>query len=123
LIVCGGWQPDLTLWHIAGGASRWNKARHRLEAIGELEAIALAGSAAGFLTRRGCIPSGADAVDALPGRPRKPVDDHLIDPLYETPDATTPIAGLVDGAPTYLDAGAEFLTRPQPQPKSWTNIF
>lgn len=123
LVVCGGWQPDLTLWHIAGGASRWNKARHRLEAIGDLDTIALAGSAAGFFTRRACIQSGADAIDALLGRPRKPVEDVLIDPLYETPDAETAIASPVDGAPTYLDAGAEFLTRPQPRPRSWTNIF
>src|SRR5690606_8248806 len=25
IIVCGGWQPDLTLWHMAGGESSWNE--------------------------------------------------------------------------------------------------
>lgn len=123
LLVCGGWQPDLTLWHIAGGTSRWNTARHRLEAEGELYGIALAGSAAGYLTRRGCIQSGGDAMHYLLGKSRKPVDDPLIDPLYESPDDPTPVGSLSDGAPAYLDSGAEFLRRPQPAPRRWTNLF
>src|SRR5690606_42131842 len=49
LLVCGGWQPDLTLWHIAGGASQWHHGHDRLEAVGTLDAIALAGRAAGYL--------------------------------------------------------------------------
>lgn len=123
LIVCGGWQPDLTLWHIAGGASVWNHERHRLEPAGQIEGIILAGSAAGYLTRRGCIASGVDAVNALLGRQRKPVDDHVIDPIYESPDAPTAIAPPRDGAPAYLDSGAEFLTRPQPAPKTFLGLF
>lgn len=117
LVVSGGWQPDLTLWHVAGGASQWHHGHNRLEAIGSLHGIALAGSAAGYLTRRGCIQSGADAVDQLLGRPRRAVEDPKIDPLYETPDAPAGIApSLPDAAPTYLDAGLGLLQRPAPPP-------
>jgi sarcosine oxidase subunit alpha len=124
LLVSGGWQPDLTLWHVSGGSSRWHEAHHRLEPEGEVDCIMLAGSAAGYLTRRGCIQSGADAIDALLGRARRPVEDPAIDPIYETPDAAIPIAPpRTDASPTYLDNGSEFLQRPQPAPKSWINAF
>ncbi|NGP18708.1 FAD-dependent oxidoreductase [Devosia aurantiaca] len=119
LLVCGGWQPDLTLWHVAGGESRWNPARHRLEAIGLIDTIALAGSAAGFFTRRGCIQSGANAVDALLGRPRHPVEDPLIDAAYETPDAACPVGPVQRDTESYLDSGAQLLTRPHPPRRRW----
>lgn len=113
LLVCGGWQPDLTLWHIAGGTSVWNAGRRRIEAQGRLDSIALAGGAAGYFTRRGCIQSGADAVDQLLGRERRAVDDPIVDPLHETPDGPIAIAQPVsEGAPTYLDAGIGLLQRP-----------
>ncbi len=113
LLVCGGWQPDLTLWHIAGGCSAWNADRRRLEAQGRVESIALAGSAAGYFTRRGCIQSGADAIDQLLGRERRDVDDPIVDPMHETPDGPLAIASPVsEGAPTYLDAGTGLLQRP-----------
>lgn len=124
LLVCGGWQPDLTLWHIAGGRSRWSMERHRLEPEGELDGIALAGSAAGYLTRRGCIGSGRDAIDLLLGRPRKPVSDPLIDPLHETPDAPPGIgAPRRNAAAAFLDAGPAFHIRPAPASRSWSAIF
>lgn len=113
LLVCGGWQPDLTLWHIAGGASAWDAGRGRIEAQGRLDSIALAGSAAGYFTRRGCIQSGADAVDQLLGRERRAVDDPIVDPVHETPDGPLAIAPPVsEGAPTYLDGGIGLMERP-----------
>lgn len=124
LLVCGGWQPDLTLWHIAGGRSRWSTERHRLEPEGGIDGIALAGSAAGYLTRRGCIGSGRDAVDLLLGRPRRPVPDPLIDPLHETPDAPPGIgAPQRNAAAAFLDAGPAFHLRPAPASRSWSTIF
>ncbi|MBE7733644.1 FAD-dependent oxidoreductase [Devosia faecipullorum] len=124
LLVCGGWQPDLTLWHIAGGRSRWSSERHRLEPEGVVEGIALAGSTAGYLTRRGCIGSGRDAVNLLLGRPRKPVPDSLIDPLHETPDAPPGIGTAhQNAASAFLDAGPEFQARPAPAGRSWSTIF
>lgn len=123
-VACGGWQPNLTLWHIAGGGSRWNPASHRIEPMGTLDGIALAGSAAGYLTRQGCIQSGADAIDALLGRERRPVADPIIDPLYETPDGTLDDEKeRTTASITYLDAGSSLLTRPTPAPRRWRDAF
>lgn len=124
LLVCGGWQPDLTLWHAVGGTSEWQPHRQRLEATGELDSIVLAGSAAGYLTRQGCIDSGAEAINYLLKRKRKPFTNTLIDPLHETPDAPLPVARLGDyTAPAFLDGGQTFLKRPVTQKRSWTDIF
>lgn len=113
LVVAGGWQAQLDLWHMAGGGSRWNDQHLCLEAIGQLDGIALAGSAAGYQTRTACIHSGADAIDLLLGKPRKPVVDVVIDPIYETPDAPIAIANTEALAPTYLDTSSSYLTRPR----------
>ncbi len=124
LLICGGWQPDLTLWHAAGGTSQWQPHHQRLEASGELDCIILAGSAAGYLTRQGCIESGADAVNYLLKLKRKPFSDTLIDPLYESPDSPLPVARSGDyTAPAFLDGGHTFLKRPGPQKQSWTDMF
>jgi sarcosine oxidase subunit alpha len=123
LIVCGGWQPDLTLWHVAGGGSRWSPEHHRLEAVGAIEGIAIAGSAAGWTTRRGAIQSGADALDLLLGRPRRPVDELKIDPIYESPDGPCPVAEATDGGETYLDSDAQLLRRPRRSSRGWLNLL
>jgi sarcosine oxidase subunit alpha len=124
LLVCGGWQPDLTLWHIAGGASQWHHGHGRLEAMGPCEGIVLAGSAAGYRTRRGCIQSGADAVDQVLGRDRKAVEDPIIDPLYESPDAPAGVARQRNGgAPAFLDGGSGMLQRPAPAGRRWPLPF
>ncbi len=115
LVLSGGWQPDLTLWHLCGGQSQWSRARHRLEPMGQVEGVALAGSAAGYVTRKGAIASGADAVDLLLGRQRRAVEELRIDPVYETPDGPTFVAPAADeGAPAYLDDSPSLLRRPLP---------
>jgi sarcosine oxidase subunit alpha len=122
LIACGGWQPELTLWHMAGGESRWNHGTARLEPTSAGPAgVVLAGSAAGFLSRHACLGSGADAVDALLERPRIPVTELTIDPIYETPDDPVPVASADDapGAPTFLDAARRYIERPVPQQSRW----
>ncbi|MBF0680861.1 MAG: FAD-dependent oxidoreductase [Devosia sp.] len=124
LIVSGSWQPDLKLWHIAGGPSIWNEAHQRIEAVGGIEGIALAGSAAGYFTRQGCIQSGADAVNRLLGRKRRPFADPVIDPLYETPDSALADLGEREtNAITYLDGGGALLTRPSLPPRRWYDRF
>jgi sarcosine oxidase subunit alpha len=125
LVLCGGWQPDLTLWHQAGGESRWNIRRERLEPIGEVPGLVLAGSAAGLFTRRGCVTSGIHAVDRLLGRTGQGVDDPVIDAFYETPDRQMHVADREDApAPTYLDADTTLMLRPAPPPRRrWTQIF
>ncbi|MDB5507308.1 MAG: FAD-dependent oxidoreductase [Devosia sp.] len=113
LIVSGGWQPELTLWHMAGGASHWQAARSRLEAVGEVPDIALAGAMAGYNSHRGCLQSGAAAVARLFLRFAPDIDDPRIDALYETPDAPPAIApATADIEDTYLDGGFTFITRP-----------
>lgn len=123
LVVCGGWQPDLTLWHMAGGQSAWSATRARLEPRGMLTGIALAGSAGGWLSRSACVASGGDAVDALIGRQRRAVEEHLIDPIYETPDAPAPIGDTPDEvAPAaYLDGGWRHIERPRLKASRWPN--
>jgi sarcosine oxidase subunit alpha len=120
LLLCGGWQPDLTLWHMAGGQSRWVEHASRIEPQGMLRSIALAGSAAGYLSRQACLDSGLSAIAALTGSASTPVIDHQIDPLYETPDGPAPLAERRDGeAPAYLGNGHSLLDRPIDQPSRW----
>ncbi|WIJ24356.1 FAD-dependent oxidoreductase [Devosia sp. RR2S18] len=120
LVVSGGWQPDLTLWHMAGGESQWSGDQQRLEAVGSLAGVALAGSAAGYLSRHACLQSGEDAVAQLLGRQRLMAEERLIDPLYETPDGGTPITtGASDDAPAFLDGGRRYMPAPQEKRKGW----
>ncbi len=125
LVLCGGWQPDLTLWHLAGGESRWNARRERLEPIGEVRGLVLAGSAAGQFTRRGCVTSGIHAVDRLLARTGHGVDDPVIDAFYETPDRQMHAGNKEDApVPAYLDADDALMLRPAPPPSGgWTSIF
>lgn len=115
VIVCGGWQPDLSLWHMGGGNSAWQVERSRLNATQGPAHLALAGAAAGYLSTRACLESGRDAVDRLFGRERRPVEETVIDPIYETPDAPAPIAHHADvsEAPCYLDDGTSLTVRPE----------
>ena len=121
LLVSGGWQPDLSLWHMAGGQSAWNMAAKRLEPKEAPAGIALAGSAAGWMGRGACLASGSDAVDLLLGRERSPVTENLIDPLYETPDAPAWMADAPQKTvqPAFLDGGSSYVSRPQPRRSRW----
>ena len=121
LIACGGWQPDLTLWHMAGGESRWNSVAARIEPTVGPSDVALAGSAAGYLSRRACLASGGDAIDLLLGRPRRMVEELTIDPIYETPDAPASIATASEepAAPSFLDAGRRYIERPVTTKSRW----
>jgi sarcosine oxidase subunit alpha len=118
-LVCGGWQPDLVLWHMAGGRSRWRAERHRIEPIGTVPQIALAGSAAGWFSKQACLMSGQDAVDLLFGAPRTRVTELTIDPAYETPDGPTPTVQRTDitQPASYLDAGLNLIQPPDPRPQ------
>ena len=114
LLVCGGWQPDLTLWHMAGGQSRWSAERHRIEPTTGPGQVALAGAATGFFSKHACLLSGQDAVDWLFGTPRTPVVELTIDPIYETPDDPTPAVPLLANSQqaSYLDAGLNLIQPP-----------
>jgi sarcosine oxidase subunit alpha len=115
LVVAGGWQADLTLWHMAGGASRWDEGESRFVAEGNLPGVALAGSVAGYETGAACMTSGRAAVAALLGESVPAIDDPRIEALFETPDAATPVApAAADAEPAYLDGGTSFITQPVP---------
>lgn len=118
LVVAGGWQADLTLWHMAGGASRWDESEQRLVAEGSLPGIVLAGSVAGYETAAACQASGAAAAAALAGKVAPAVEEVRIDPLYETPDAPAPLAPPqgADAEPAFLDGGGSLATRPEQLP-------
>ncbi len=118
VVACGGWQPDLTLWSGAGGASRWHETQHRLVPGGSLEGVALAGSAAGWLSLTACAASGAAAVALLLGRPRPEVEERSIDPVYDTPDDPTSIASTA-GEATYLAAERHLFSRPVKPSRRW----
>jgi sarcosine oxidase subunit alpha len=121
LVVCGGWQPDLTLWHMAGGESLWQAERSSLQPGPGPAGIALAGSAAGWITRKACLASGVDALERLLGRTPAGIEDRLIDPIYETPDAPAAIGVAGDAAapPAYLDAGRRYIERPRIIASRW----
>jgi sarcosine oxidase subunit alpha len=121
LIACGGWQPDLTLWHMAGGESRWNSVAARIEPTTGPVGVALAGSTAGYLSRRACLASGGDAIDLLLGRSRRTVEELTIDPIYETPDAPASIASASEEPvePSFLDAGRRYIERPLTAKSRW----
>jgi sarcosine oxidase subunit alpha len=109
LVVAGGFQPELSLWMLAGGRVRWIDGR--LQAAGQLDHFALAGSAVGLKTMRACAQSGKAAIARLLGQPAMPVEDIEIGASFETPDDATPIAPPAMG-PAFLDAGASLVARP-----------
>src|SRR5690606_5149357 len=75
----------------------------------------------GWLSRNACLASGADAVDRLLGRRRRPVEERLIDPLYETPDAPASIGDEPDETtqPVFLDGGWRHIERPRRVASRW----
>ncbi|MBI4922481.1 MAG: FAD-dependent oxidoreductase [Devosia nanyangense] len=111
LIVSGGWQPELSLWMLAGGSARWNPERRWLEAHGHLQHLALAGSVAGWRSMRAAIASGRAAAAQLFGLPAEPVEDIEIAAPFETPDAPTPIGPVGPTGPAFLDSGTTLTRR------------
>jgi sarcosine oxidase subunit alpha len=125
-VVCGGWQPELSLWHMAGGQSRWVPTANRMEPLGKVEGIEIVGAAAGWRSTTACLASAAAAVATLLGRRPEPVEDKLIDPAFETPDDPTPIAsGSGANGIAYLDAGLSLAERPasSSRPKGLRGLF
>ncbi|HEY0919173.1 FAD-dependent oxidoreductase, partial [Devosia sp.] len=110
LVVAGHWQPDLTLWLMAGGACGWNPQAHWLEARGTLAGVALAGSAAGYRNGAACMQSGIAAVAGLRGRAVPAIDDAQIDPVFESPDGQPRGVGVdrIGRYQAYLGAGSGF---------------
>lgn len=117
LIAAGGWQPDLTLWLSAGGTVAWDAQNHWLAARGSRDNIMLVGAAAGWRSTTAAIGSARAAVATALGKPAPLFDDIRIDPLYETPDAPTPVAPRRVTGPAYLDRGISLVTRRSAAPE------
>ena len=112
LIVSGAFQPDLTVWMLAGGGTQWMNGK--LVARGQLEHVALAGSAAGYRSMQACLASGRAAVAELFDETSEPIADTELGAPYETPEAATMIAPPVPGPPAFLDDGVSLLVRSDP---------
>ena len=115
LVVSGTWQPDLALWMLAGGGVRWSSERAALVAIGRLDNIAIAGSAAGYRSLRATAESGRAAQATLFDGTPEPIVDEEPGTSLETPDAPTPSAPLSHEVPSFLDSGRSLAVRPVPR--------
>lgn len=112
LLVAGPFYPELALWMMSGGGTRWHGGR--LEAQGHVEHTALAGSAAGYRSLAACLASGRAAVVELFGGATSEIEDAEIGAPYETPEAETMIGPVVSGLPAFFDAGTSLIVRPDP---------
>jgi sarcosine oxidase subunit alpha len=129
LVLAGGWQPDLRLWHAAGGKSVWDAERRQLAAGDGPAALVVAGSAAGHRSTAAVIASAEAAIARLTGTEAPPVVEQEIDAQYETPDGELPIAPGEPrpGAPAYLSTSSSLVALPgsrrrfsrQPRPADW----
>jgi len=120
LVVCGGWQPALDLWHMAGGASAWDEGRQVLLPGSGPDGVVLAGNAAGYRGHQACLASGAAAIDRLLGRPVAGVEELEVDAIYESPDGATPVAAPTAGTglTSFIDSGRSAVARPAaPRPR------
>jgi sarcosine oxidase subunit alpha len=115
LIVSGPFQPDLTLWMLAGGGTYWGDGK--LLPRGHVEHVALAGSATGYRSMEACSASGSAAIAELFGTARAAIADTEIGAPYETPESATMIAPPVSGTRAFLDTGASLIARPDPAVK------
>ncbi len=117
LIVCGGWQPDLTLWHGAGGLSFWSAQSNQLQGAGTLNHAALAGSSAGEKSMSACANHGRTVFFDLAGLEYQgeklviPVSDH------ESDDDQLPVVRDREELEScFLDSGSSF-AHPALKPK------
>jgi sarcosine oxidase subunit alpha len=115
LIVSGPAYPELGLWMLAGGATRWSDGR--LVAYGHVEHVALAGAANGHRSLAACLASGRATAAELFGASARVIDDHEIGAPYETPEAATSIGPITAGLPAFFDAGSSLIARADPLSK------
>jgi len=109
LVVSGAFQPDLSLWMLAGGMVQW--ADGRLMHTGPLEHVGIAGSAAGWRSHQAVVASGRATQAALFGGVPAEIRESEVEATFETPDAATPIAPTSQGV-TFLDHGRTLVRRP-----------
>lgn len=115
LIVNGGWQPDLQLWHGAGGKLVWDAEQKHLIADGKVSNVGLAGSCIDGRTMTGCKLSGERVVYSMLGSEDYSQRDAPDIDSYESLDGTLPASDLnLEHSNCYLDSGNSLI---QPLPK------
>ncbi len=87
VVQSNGWCPRLRLWSCLGGPIGWTVSGEIAAKATIIDGVALAGSAAGLLTTHGCQLSGEQAIAALDGKPRRPIDENRLADYIESPDA------------------------------------
>jgi sarcosine oxidase subunit alpha len=112
LVVTGGFQPELSLWMLAGGGTWWRAGA--LRPRGDLGHVALAGSVAGYRTLGACLASGRMTAEALFGGAYAPIEDDEIGPEFETPAAAFPAGPDAVAPPAFLDGGGSLIARAVP---------
>ncbi len=131
LVVCGGWQPNLTLWHMAQGEMKWNSASQQFAGSGTLKNVKLAGACAGVTGMSQCAQSGISAFLELSGQACDPdtTNDHQF-LEHESQDGALPVSepdpdlntAYLDNA--YLDTGFSFAkARQKPKPGFWDALM
>ena len=110
LIVCGGWQADLSLWHVAGGQSQWDPQRAQLVRCNRLEQVELAGYCAGATSMSQCVESGKAAVLRLGNMAQSHVRGWQETDRHESADGPLPMALLdAEVEDCFLDSGFSLL--------------
>jgi len=106
IIASDGWSPRLGLWHRAGGRLRWRQDALNFEAQGDIEGLAIAGSAAGYRSLSACRESGNAAASRLLGAPHSAVSEVMISEMFESADhAPQAHSGGPADPPAYLAGG------------------
>lgn len=119
LLICGGWQSDLTLWNMAGGQAGWDATRQQLRAVGEVENLALAGWCSGATSITSCIASGEQAVAHLSGARVVAAKVEAAGDRLESDDGPLPVSRPTEEYPAcYLDNGFSFSILPPDKNKS-----
>jgi len=126
LVVCGGWQPDLTLWRMAAGEIIWNSATQQFAGHGTLKNIKLAGACAGATGMSQCAQSGIGAFLELSGQGRN--QGMTAEPQFlehESQDGALPVSVPVkELANAYLDTGFSFAkARQKPDPRFFERLM
>ncbi len=119
LVVCGGWQPDLTLWHMAGGAMKWDSTAGQLRDSGTLRNVKLAGACAGAMGMSQCAISGVAAFLDLVGQTHDlEITDNQQFLEHESQDGALPVSRPeAERANCYLDSGISLaIARKNPKP-------
>jgi sarcosine oxidase subunit alpha len=121
LIVAGGWQPDLQLWHAAGGRSHWHAQSGTMLPHDGPAGLSLIGSAAGYRSTAAVLASADAAIAGILEQKPRPIIEQEIEPRYETPDGELPIAQTRPsrGAPTYLSSDSSLVSLPMRRRQFW----